>query len=153
MKGIEFTVTTLNCQHEVATTPERRRRFSSLRKTGALSKAVRSKISKSFYTIPSDNIKKNDKTVITVTAPAVSAVSVAAAAEDEKNKRSMGDGDDNNVADTKKAPMTSTKSTSSVSTTTTAAATATTNAKTDKEKRKKRSKLCQLLWPKLYGWK
>lgn len=128
MKGIEFTVTTLNCQHEVATTPEPRRRFSSLRKTGALSKAVRSKISKSFYTIPSDNNKKNDKNVITV-----------AATEDEKSKRPMADCDDN--VDTKKMPMTTAKSASSLST----ATTTTSNAKPDKEKRKKRSKLCQLL--------
>lgn len=139
VKGIEFTVTTLNCQHETVTTPEPRRRFSSLRKTGALSKAVRSKISKSFYTIPSDNIKKNDKTVITVAAAA--AASVAASADDEKNKRSMAGDCDVNVDNMKKAPMTSTKSTSSLST----ATTATNNAKPDKEKRKKRSKLCQLL--------
>lgn len=122
VKGIEFTVTTLNCQHEVSTTPEPRRRFSSLRKTGALSKAVRSKISKSFYTIPSDNNKKNDRTVITV-----------AAAEDEKNNRP--------IADTNETSMTTTKSASSLST----APTTTNNAKPDKEKRKKRSKLCSLL--------
>lgn len=125
VKGIEFTVTTLNCQHEVSKTPEPRRRFSSLRKTGALSKAVRSKISKSFYTIPSDNNKKNDRTVITV-----------AAAEDEKNNRPIADCDD-----MKKTQMTTTKSASSLST----APTTTSTAKPDKEKRKKRSKLCQLL--------
>lgn len=135
VKGIEFTVTTLNCQHEVATTPEPRRRFSSLRKTGALSKAVRSKISKSFYTIPSENNKKNDKNVIAV-----------AATDDEKSKRSTADSDDN--IDTKKMPLATTKSASSLSTATSAS-----NAKPEKEKRKKRSKLCQLLWPKLYRWK
>lgn len=50
VKGIEFTVTTLNCtQDQKNTAPEHRKKFSSLRKTGALSKAVRSKISKSFH--------------------------------------------------------------------------------------------------------
>lgn len=66
-------MTTLNCTHaEQETTPERRPIFRSLRKTGALSKAVRSRLSKSFYNNNNSQIKnkKNDKTVITV-APLV----------------------------------------------------------------------------------
>lgn len=50
IKDIEFTVTTFhnpNADHEQS--PKRRQRFSSLRKTGALSRAVRSRLSKSFY--------------------------------------------------------------------------------------------------------
>ncbi|XP_058464177.1 cGMP-specific 3',5'-cyclic phosphodiesterase isoform X3 [Malaya genurostris] len=55
LDDIEFTVTTLNCathpEEKTDTTPihERKPRFSSLRKTGALGKAVRSKLSKSVY--------------------------------------------------------------------------------------------------------
>ncbi|XP_062561405.1 cGMP-specific 3',5'-cyclic phosphodiesterase isoform X3 [Armigeres subalbatus] len=54
LADIEFTVTTLNCAHpedKTDTTPvhERKPRFSSLRKTGALGKAVRNKLSKSVY--------------------------------------------------------------------------------------------------------
>ncbi|XP_039446570.1 cGMP-specific 3',5'-cyclic phosphodiesterase-like [Culex pipiens pallens] len=56
LADIEFTVTTLNCaaphpDDKTDTTPvhERKPRFSSLRKTGALGKAVRNKLSKSVY--------------------------------------------------------------------------------------------------------
>ncbi|XP_049534052.1 cGMP-specific 3',5'-cyclic phosphodiesterase isoform X3 [Anopheles darlingi] len=54
LADIEFTVTTLNCAHpdeRTETTPvhERKPRFSSLRKTGALGKAVRNKLSKSVH--------------------------------------------------------------------------------------------------------
>ncbi|XP_055525606.1 cGMP-specific 3',5'-cyclic phosphodiesterase isoform X2 [Wyeomyia smithii] len=55
LADIEFTVTTLNCaahpEDKTETTPvhERKPRFSSLRKTGALGKAVRNKLSKSVY--------------------------------------------------------------------------------------------------------
>lgn len=53
IKDIEFTVTSLNCtpaaQTTVETSPRRRHRFSSLRKTGALSKVMRSRLSRSFY--------------------------------------------------------------------------------------------------------
>lgn len=60
IKDIEFTVTTLNCQHASAgggggdsndnSTPEHRgSRFSSMKKTGALGKVVRSKLSKTLY--------------------------------------------------------------------------------------------------------
>uniref|UniRef100_A0A182N5N0 Phosphodiesterase n=1 Tax=Anopheles dirus TaxID=7168 RepID=A0A182N5N0_9DIPT len=54
LADIEFTVTTLNCAHpdeKTETTPvhERKPRFSSLRKTGALGKAVRNKLSKSVH--------------------------------------------------------------------------------------------------------
>lgn len=46
----------MNCaQDQNNSAPEQRRKFSSLRKTGALSKAVRSKISKSFYNNSSSN--------------------------------------------------------------------------------------------------
>lgn len=114
MKDIEFTVTTLICPQDLAT-PEHRRKFSSLRKTGALSKAVRSKISKSFYNNSSDN-KRNDKTVITV-----------APLEDEKNNGEATETDANKLAMTTKS------------------ATTTTSTATKTEKHKKRSKLCQLL--------
>lgn len=64
VKGIEFTVTTLNCAHDQATAatvvPEQRHRFSSMRKTGALSKIVRSKISKSFHH-STNPLAKSDK--------------------------------------------------------------------------------------------
>ncbi|XP_058813126.1 cGMP-specific 3',5'-cyclic phosphodiesterase isoform X2 [Topomyia yanbarensis] len=55
LDDIEFTVTTLHCathpEDKTDTTPihERKPRFSSLRKTGALGKAVRNKLSKSVY--------------------------------------------------------------------------------------------------------
>ncbi|XP_055848135.1 cGMP-specific 3',5'-cyclic phosphodiesterase [Episyrphus balteatus] len=56
IKDIEFTVTTLNCQHASGgesndtSTPEHRgSRFSSMKKTGALGKVVRSKLSKTLY--------------------------------------------------------------------------------------------------------
>ncbi|KAJ6637639.1 cGMP-specific 3',5'-cyclic phosphodiesterase [Pseudolycoriella hygida] len=50
IKDIEFTVTTFhNPNAEQEQSPKRRQRFSSLRKTGALSRAVRSRLSKSFY--------------------------------------------------------------------------------------------------------
>lgn len=114
VKDIEFTVTTLNCPQDSAT-PEHRRKFSSLRKTGALSKAVRSKISKSFYNNSSDN-KRNDKTVITV-----------APLEDEKNNGEATETDANKLAMTTKSANT------------------TTSTATKTEKHKKRSKLCQLL--------
>lgn len=63
VKGIEFTVTTLNCAHDQGnnTAPEHRHKFSSMRKTGALSKMVRSKISKSFHH-SSNPAGKSDKT-------------------------------------------------------------------------------------------
>jgi cGMP-specific 3',5'-cyclic phosphodiesterase, invertebrate len=63
---IEFTVTTLNCTHnnesaEHTTPPHERKRFSSLRKTGALGKAVRQRLSKSMYqgNQPSEEEKHN----------------------------------------------------------------------------------------------
>ncbi|XP_037950287.1 cGMP-specific 3',5'-cyclic phosphodiesterase [Teleopsis dalmanni] len=54
IKDIEFTVTTLNChqqQHSDDTTPEHHRGGSrlSIKKTGALGKVVRSKLTKSLY--------------------------------------------------------------------------------------------------------
>lgn len=48
-------MTTLNCVQDQSAAPESRRKFNSLRKTGALSKAVRSKLSKSFYSNSSSN--------------------------------------------------------------------------------------------------
>jgi cGMP-specific 3',5'-cyclic phosphodiesterase, invertebrate len=64
---IEFTVTTLNCSHnnesaEHTTPPHERKRFSSLRKTGALGKAVRQRLAKSMYqgnAQPSEDEKLN----------------------------------------------------------------------------------------------
>lgn len=139
VKGIEFTVTTLNCPQE-QNTPEPRRKFSSLRKTGGLSKVVRSKISKSFYNSNSDhNNKKNDKNVITV-----------ATSEDEKNN-----GSGMNATATTTAAITATGATAAANatntitttnTTTTSSTTPTTTHTGNKsEKHKKRSKLCQLL--------
>lgn len=61
VKDIEFTVTTLNCtHHEPEVSPHRRRKFNSLRKTGALSKAVRSRLSKSFYSSSNPDNRKAD---------------------------------------------------------------------------------------------
>lgn len=137
VKGIEFTVTTLNCtQDQTATTPEHRRKFSSLRKTGALSKAVRSKISKSFYNNSSSNKHKNDKAVITVTA-----------LEDEKNSGMNATTNADTIEKSKQQTTCNTKSTAALTATTTTTATTITKA----EKHKKRSKLCQLLWPKFCG--
>lgn len=126
VKDIEFTVTTLNCPQD-AGTPEQRRKFSSLRKTGALSKAVRSKISKSFYHNSSDN-KKNDRTAVITVTPL----------DDEKNN----DGDHtDSQTDATKLPMGNNSKSSASSTIT---MTTTMNANKS-EKHKKRSKLCQLL--------
>lgn len=140
VKGIEFTVTTLNCAQDqtVAATPEHRRKFSSLRKTGALSKAVRSKISKSFYNNSSSNKNKNDKAVITV-----------AASEDEKNSGANATSTNVDIIEKSKQQITINTKTASTPTATT---TTTTTTITKAEKHKKRSKLCQLLWPKFYGW-
>ncbi|XP_067619163.1 cGMP-specific 3',5'-cyclic phosphodiesterase isoform X4 [Eurosta solidaginis] len=55
IKDIEFTVTTLNCQAQQqqhgddASTPEHHRTRLSMKKTGALGKAVRSKLTKTLY--------------------------------------------------------------------------------------------------------
>lgn len=118
VKGIEFTVTTLNCaQDQNNAVPEQRRKFSSLRKTGALSKAVRSKISKSFYSNSSSN--KQDR----------SSAASAPASDSEKISDIQFSGKEKTALCTE-------------STTTTAVAT----SKAEKvEKHKKRSKLCQLL--------
>lgn len=71
MKDIEFTVTTLNCPVSVDhdSSPNRRRKFSSLRKTGALSKVMRSRLSRSFYSSGcgggrSDSHKKSDSVIV-----------------------------------------------------------------------------------------
>lgn len=118
VKGIEFTVTTLNCAQDQNVVPEQRRKFSSLRKTGALSKAVRSKISKSFYSNSSSN--KIDK-----------ATNVQAATNSDKSS-------DVQLSSKEKATVNAPESTTNLATTPT--------SKTDKpEKHKKRSKLCQLL--------
>lgn len=129
MKGIEFTVTTLNCaqdQNNVASN-EQRRKFSSLRKTGALSKAVRSKISKSFYSNSSSN--KADKLA---------------------NVQTSGDSDRNSdiqFSSKEKTPLCAEAATTAMIEKSNQPPT----AKADKpEKHKKRSKLCQLLWPKFY---
>lgn len=130
VKDIEFTVTTLNCPAD-AGTPEQRRRFSSLRKTGALSKAVRSKISKSFYNSSNSDSKKNDRTVITVTP-----------LDDEKiNGNETTETDANQLAMGRKSATTAT----TITMTTNVGAGAATTATGKVEKHKKRSKLCQLL--------
>lgn len=118
VKGIEFTVTTLNCaQDQNNAAPEQRRKFSSLRKTGALSKAVRSKISKSFYSNSSSN--KHDRSV---------AASVPAS-------------DSEKISDIQFSGKEKTALCTEPTTTT-----AITTPKAEKvEKHKKRSKLCQLL--------
>lgn len=116
VKGIEFTVTTLNCtQDQNSVVPEHRRKFSSLRKTGALSKAVRSKISKSFYSNSSSN--KPEK------SPNAQSI----------DSDKFGDGG----KDRDKAPFKTDSATT--------LATTPTNKAEKPEKHKKRSKLCQLL--------
>nr|XP_029730133.1 cGMP-specific 3',5'-cyclic phosphodiesterase-like [Aedes albopictus] len=100
LADIEFTVTTLNCAHpedKTDTTPvhERKPRFSSLRKTGALGKAVRNKLSKSVY---------NSQTAIGGTAPSgerpssgVTNSSVSSfKSQDDEKQSSEGDGPDAN---------------------------------------------------------
>lgn len=130
VKGIEFTVTTLNCsqdQNNVAPL-EQRRKFSSLRKTGALSKAVRSKISKSFYSNSSGS--KTDKSTSNTQATSSPATAAAKNASDKSNDVQHG-GKDKSAIKTESAMN---------------LATAASTNKTDKpEKHKKRSKLCQLL--------
>lgn len=122
MKGIEFTVTTLNCtQDQNSAAPEQRRKFSSLRKTGALSKAVRSKISKSFYSNASNNKQEKSSNLQSIDSEKYG---------DSKEK------------DREKAPFKTDSATT--------LATTPTNKADKPEKHKKRSKLCQLLWPKLY---
>lgn len=119
VKDIEFTVTTLNCaQDQSEKAPEHRRKFSSLRKTGALSKAVRSKLSKSFYSNSSSN-NINEK--------------MSNISDSEKISES-------DSVDKFKQPNILTKSSKSISTTATATATP-----AKPEKYKKRSKICQLL--------
>lgn len=123
MKGIEFTVTTLNCaqdQNNVASN-EQRRKFSSLRKTGALSKAVRSKISKSFYSNSSSN--KADKLA-----------TVQACSDNEKIC-------DIQFSSKEKTPLCAVEAT----TATIEKQPPTTKSSDKPEKHKKRSKLCQLL--------
>lgn len=118
VKGIEFTVTTLNCtqdQNNVAPN-EQRRKFSSLRKTGALSKAVRSKISKSFYSNSSSN--KADKLA-----------NVQASSDSEKIC-------DIQFSSKEKTPLCTEATTATIEKT---------PPITKSEKHKKRSKLCQLL--------
>lgn len=117
MKGIEFTVTTLNCaQDQNNAAPEHRRKFSSLRKTGALSKAVRSKISKSFYSNSSSN--KPEKMA-----------NIPSSDHEQIN--------DIQISSREKVPLCA-EPTATVATGMT--------TKSDKpEKHKKRSKLCQLL--------
>lgn len=120
VKGIEFTVTTLNCaQDQNTNTTEQRRKFSSLRKTGALSKAVRSKISKSFYSNSSSN--KIEK-----------AVNVQTSTNSDKSS-------DIQYSIKENPAVNSTESATNLATTPL-------NKRADKPQRhKKRSKLCQLL--------
>lgn len=116
----------MNCaqdQNNVAPN-EQRRKFSSLRKTGALSKAVRSKISKSFYSNSSSN--KADKLA-----------NVQASSDSEKIC-------DIQFSSKEKTPLCSEAATTATITAMVEKTTPTT--KSDKpEKHKKRSKLCQLL--------
>lgn len=121
VKGIEFTVTTLNCAQDQNNVPsnEQRRKFSSLRKTGALSKAVRSKISKSFYSNSSSN--KADKLA-----------NVQACSDSEKIC-------DIQFSSKEKTPLCAEATTATIEK-------MPPTTKADKpEKHKKRSKLCQLL--------
>lgn len=131
VKGIEFTVTTLNCtqdQNNVAPL-EHRRKFSSLRKTGALSKAVRSKISKSFYSNSSGN--KSEKSTSNAQATTTSTASPAATNASVRSNDVQHSGKDKSTIKAESAMN---------------LATAASTNKTDKpEKHKKRSKLCQLL--------
>lgn len=121
VKGIEFTVTTLNCAQDQGNhAPEQRHRFSSMRKTGALSKVVRSKISKSFYHTTSSN-NKNEKLSHTNSCT-----------ENEKLKESESIG---KIKSTSNASKSNTQLTTTTTATTVIAG----------GKNKKRSKLCQLL--------
>lgn len=133
VKGIEFTVTTLNCtqdQNNVAPL-EHRRKFSSLRKTGALSKAVRSKISKSFYSNSSGNKTEKSSQATTATSSPATTTATGAAGT--------------NASDKSNDVQHSGKDKSTIKTESAMNLAASTN-KTDKpEKHKKRSKLCQLL--------
>lgn len=130
VKGIEFTVTTLNCtQDQNNAAPGQRRKFSSLRKTGALSKAVRSKISKSFYSNSSSNKTEQKTASVQASTTATSATNTLDKANDVQASGKCS-GKDKSAMKTESAIN---------------LATAPTN-KTDKsEKHKKRSKLCQLL--------
>lgn len=112
-------MTTLNCAQDQSTAPESRRKFNSLRKTGALSKAVRSKLSKSFYSNSSSN-NANEKVP-----------NIQNSSESEKISQTES-------IDKPKHPNPKIKSTKSISTTASP-------TQFKQEKVKKRSKLCQLL--------
>lgn len=117
----------MNCvqdQNNVAPN-EQRRKFSSLRKTGALSKAVRSKISKSFYSNSSSN--KADKLA-----------NVQASSDNEKMC-------DIQFSSKEKTPCTEATTTTTATITAMVEKTAPTTKSDKPEKHKKRSKLCQLL--------
>lgn len=118
----------MNCvqdQNNVAPN-EQRRKFSSLRKTGALSKAVRSKISKSFYSNSSSN--KADKLA-----------NVQASSDNEKMC-------DIQFSSKEKTPLCTEATTTTTATITAMVEKTAPTTKSDKpEKHKKRSKLCQLL--------
>lgn len=125
-------MTTLNCsQDQNNVVPEHRRKFSSLRKTGALSKAVRSKISKSFYSNSSSNKTEKATSNAHATPPSSGAAAAAATYTSDKSNDVHHSGKDKSTIKTESAMN---------------LATAASTNKTDKpEKHKKRSKLCQLL--------
>lgn len=80
VKDIEFTVTTLNCSHNETSdsTPERKPRWSSLKKPGVLSKVVRQRLSKSLYLNNKLKESNHEQFVITVTQ-----------SDDEKNSKDI----------------------------------------------------------------
>lgn len=112
-------MTTLNCAQDQSAVPESRRKFNSLRKTGALSKAVRSKLSKSFYNNSSSN-NANEK------IPNI------------QNSSKSGKISATESIDKPKHSNPKIKSTKSMST-------AASPTQLKQEKVKKRSKICQLL--------
>ncbi|XP_059219754.1 cGMP-specific 3',5'-cyclic phosphodiesterase [Stomoxys calcitrans] len=127
IKDIEFTVTTLNChQHSDDTsTPEHQRGISrlSIKKTGALGKAVKSKLTKTLYN-SMDGAKPKTSLKLLETH----------ASEDL---------DDKSPTSPSQPPGTAVGSTGHMSTSSSISSACTTNSATDKNK--KRSKLCALL--------
>uniref|UniRef100_A0A1A9WNF2 Phosphodiesterase n=1 Tax=Glossina brevipalpis TaxID=37001 RepID=A0A1A9WNF2_9MUSC len=135
IKDIEFTVTTLNCnqqqqqqqqQHaDDSSTPEHQRSISrlSIKKTGAIGKAVKSKLTKTLYTSMDGNVKP--KTTLKILETHVS--------EDSDDKSPT----------TPLQPPSASNLQSSISTSSSVSSSGTTASTT--EKNKKLSKLCALL--------
>lgn len=153
LADIEFTVTTLNCaahpDDKTDTTPvhERKPRFSSLRKTGALGKAVRNKLSKSVYNSQTGiSSQQQQQTPTERPSSGVTSSSLSSKSQDEdRGEAAAPDGD--------ASPVTPMAAGGTIPESTPATAAAPVNPEVTSSKPppsaikpvKKRSKLCMLL--------